>query len=542
MRRFILLGLLAAFSLMAVSSSIDRVVVFPDRATVVRKASITITASGEHEFEIEGIPPSAEPSTVRLSGSGTGGLTFGAVQMTKNYEPPDSGRLAEIEERLKVIEDELTALTQRRQALEIQRTYLSNIGDISAGSATFEIRSGSVNAQGYKQTFDFLETELSGLADRQVALAKLERELKEERIRLQRERQNLGYGQDKGYIASFTIKSTSAGKADVELSYNVRNAGWTPSYDARADSETGKVELTYYGQVKQRTGEDWKRVQVTLSTSRPALGARAPELDPWYLNVYEPITYSRSAKTAGAPPPAPMSYASESVMMADMGFEPEPEEIAYSSAEAVTSGGGSVNFEIPGRVDIPADNSLKKLSVGIFEFDMEESYVAVPKISEFAYLRAKFINDSDFPLLAGTVSIFQGQNYVGESRTNFVAPGEEMELSMGVVEAIKVERTILKDFAAKGGLFGSKRKRAYGYQTEIANNLGRSINIEIFEQIPVSRDSRISIEDMEFVPELKDEPSRGIFSWKLEVPSKHKQTAILRFMVVYPKDIEVSGL
>ncbi len=541
MKKHLLLGLLAAVSLFAVSSSIDRVVVFPDRATVVRKASITIPSSGEHDFEIPGIPPSADASTVRLSGSGTGGLTFGAVQMTKNYLPPDSGRIAQIEERLKVIADELEALTQRRQALEIERLYLSKIGDISAGAATFEIRSGSVNPQGYKQTFDFLERELSGLADRQVALAKLERDLKEERTRLQRERQNLGYGEDKGYIANFTIKSTAAGKADVELSYTVWNAGWSPSYDARNDSEKGTVELTYYGQVRQRSGEDWNRAKITLSTSRPALGAIAPELDPWYLSIYEPpqVTYRASAKMASPAPAPPMA-------MADMAFaeaeEPAPSGIGYSSAEAVTSGGGSVNFEIPGRVDIPADNSLKKLSVGIFIFDSKESFVTVPKISELAYLRAKFTNTTDFPLLAGPVAIFQGQNYVGESKTDFVAPGEEMELSMGVVEAVKVKRTLLKDFAAKGGLFGSKRKRAYGYITEITNNLGRAINIEVFEQIPVARDSRISIEEIEFVPKLKEEPNRGIASWKLEIPASQKASATLKFIVAYPKDIEVQGL
>lgn len=542
MRNLLLIGLLAAVSAFSISSAVDRVIVFPDRATVVRIASINITSAGEHEYEIQGIPASADPSTVRLSGSGTGGLVFGAVQMTTDYEPPDSGRLAEIEERLKVIEDELRALEQRRNAIDIERNYLTKIGDISAGSATFEIRSGDVDPQAYKQTFDFLVNELSGLADRQVELAKLERDLKEERTRLQRERSNLGHRQNKGYIASFTIKSSGPGNADIELSYTVWNAGWSPSYDARSNAEAGTVELTYYGQVRQRTGEDWKDVKVTLSTSRPALGANAPKLDPWYLSIFEAaITQTSSRAKAGAAPMYSMDMAAEEAKLSPP-MAPEPEPIRHTTAEALTSGGGSVNFDIPGRVDIPADNSLKKLTVGVFEFDSEESYVCVPKIAEHAYLRAKFTNNSDFPILAGPVSIFQGQNYVGESQTEFVAPGEELELSMGVVEAIKIERILLKDYAKKGGLFGSKRKRAYGYRTEISNNLDREINIEVFEQIPVSRDSRIEIDDIEFSPELEVEPERGIFSWKLKIPAGQTINVEIRFIVEYPKDLEIRGL
>jgi len=544
MQKLILFVILLSITVtFAVNSALDRVTVFPDRATVVRNATVNITGAGEHEIEVSGIPNSADPSTVRLSGSGTGGLVFGAVQMTRDYMPPDSGRIAEIEERLKVIEDELQALTQRRDALNIERSFLTKIGDISAGAATFEIRTGDVDPQAYRQTFDFMDKELSGLADKQVELAKTERDLKEERTRLQRERNDLGYGKDKGYIASFTIKSKSAGKAAVELSYTVWQAGWIPSYDARSISETGKVEITYYGEVRQRTGEDWNRVKITLSTSRPSLGASAPELEPWYLNIYEPYSYNEpSSGRRGYAKSAPPSPPAMAIMESMDDFDAEAKPIEYMGAEAVQSGGGSVQFDIPGRVDIPMDNSLKKLQVGIFEFDAKESYICVPKLAEHAFLRAKFENESDFPFLAGKVAVFQGQDYVGDSRITFVAPGEEIELSMGVSEAIKIERKLLKDFAAKGGLFGSKRKRAYAYRTEITNNLDRNISIEIFEQIPVPSDSRIKLNDVEYIPEIPEQPERGLFSWKIDIPKGKKATAELRFIVEYPKDLEIEGL
>ncbi len=541
----VLLLLLSTLPLFGVDSKIDLVTVFPDRATVVRTAKISLSSAGEHLIEMSGIPSAADASTVRLKGTGTGKMAFGAVQMTKDYAPPDSGRIAEIEERLKVINDELQALVQRRQAIDIERGFLSKIGDISAGSATDELKAGTVNALAYDKTFAFLDDKLTGLADRQVELSKTERDLKDERIRLQRERSNLGYGVDKGYIAEFTIKNNAAGTANVELSYTVWNSGWYPAYDARSNSETGAVGLTYYGIVRQRSGEDWDDVKIVLSTSRPSLGARAPKLEPWYLNVLEEYrrreTRVGMSKMGAAAPQSPMmALSTEGIEESADFFEPAP--IEHIVAEAAVSGGGSVQFEIPGRADIPADNSIKKLVVGEFQFDMEETYICVPKITEFAYLRAKFTNETEFPLLAGAVSIFQGQNYVGDSNIEFVAPGEEVELSMGVTEAIKVERKILKEFAAKGGFFGGKRKRAYAYRTEIVNNLSRAIEIEIFEQTPVSRDSRIEIEDIEYLPKLDDKPERGIFSWKINIPAGEKKNVEIRFIVIYPKDLDITGL
>ena len=37
------------------------------------------------------------------------------------------------------------------------------------------------------------------------------------------------------------------------------------------------------GEVRQRTGEDWSNVRLTLSTARPSVSARLPELDPWFI-------------------------------------------------------------------------------------------------------------------------------------------------------------------------------------------------------------------------------------------------------------------
>ncbi len=62
-------------------------------------------------------------------------------------------------------------------------------------------------------------------------------------------------------------------EADLTVRYQVRNAGWTPRYDARlaTGSKTAPplLELTRRADIVQRTGETWDNVAVQLSTTRP---------------------------------------------------------------------------------------------------------------------------------------------------------------------------------------------------------------------------------------------------------------------------------
>ncbi|MDZ7815728.1 MAG: DUF4139 domain-containing protein [Planctomycetota bacterium] len=53
--------------------------------------------------------------------------------------------------------------------------------------------------------------------------------------------------------------------------------GWSTAYDARLQ-ENGKLSLSYFANVKQRTSEDWEGVEMSLSTNSIAAVALPPEL------------------------------------------------------------------------------------------------------------------------------------------------------------------------------------------------------------------------------------------------------------------------
>jgi uncharacterized protein (TIGR02231 family) len=88
----------------------------------------------------------------------------------------------------------------------------------------------------------------------------------------------------------------------LQLTYIVQGASWAPTYDIRAtigaDKSGGEssdsMQVTYFGVVKQSTGEDWDSVSVTLSTASPAVAGTPP---------LPPTRIARFARNQRAPMP-----------------------------------------------------------------------------------------------------------------------------------------------------------------------------------------------------------------------------------------------
>ncbi len=65
----------------------------------------------------------------------------------------------------------------------------------------------------------------------------------------------------------------------------MQNAGWDPAYNARVESVTDPLKLESIALVKQQTGEDWDRVNLSVSTGTPNRNRSKPNLTPWFLHA-----------------------------------------------------------------------------------------------------------------------------------------------------------------------------------------------------------------------------------------------------------------
>jgi uncharacterized protein (TIGR02231 family) len=76
--------------------------------------------------------------------------------------------------------------------------------------------------------------------------------------------------------------------------------------------------------------------------------------------------------------------------------------------------GSTATFEIPRVATIQSDNSPHKVTIGLINLKPDFEYESVPKITPYAYIKAKVINSSEYSLLAGSANVFLDNNFVAK--------------------------------------------------------------------------------------------------------------------------------
>ncbi|MCK4738773.1 MAG: mucoidy inhibitor MuiA family protein [Deltaproteobacteria bacterium] len=524
-------------------SKITAVTVFADRALITRTLTTNLL-EGTHEIIFDNLPLHLIDGSERVSLVGEEGLKILGTEVTKNFlENTDNKRVKSLEKRLEKLEDEKKLIKSRVRNLEEQRTFIRSIKVKATSDMTEEIERGKPKLGEWQGIVDFYLKNLNNVDTATIAEEQKARELDKKIKDVRNEfyeirNKNRERGTKK---VSVELEQKKAGKVRAELTYAIFGASWQSAYDLRAGGSIKGLELTYYGEVTQNTGEDWKDVKLTLSTARPSHGATAPKLPPWYVEKPVVLGYSRGL--------AKKSFRSKSKGLLD---EPdfameEKLEVAKEASPAplatavVGEGWTSTTFNIKRRADVLSDGRKKRLTVAIKTFDAEFSYETTPKLSEFAFLKAKIINTAEYPFLPGEASVYVDDNFIGLANLKNIAPSEEAQVSLGIDAGVKIKRIIVKRDKGKSGFISSKLRSTYRYRVEVENFKKEKISITVIDQIPVTRDSAIKVKFVEAVPEFfvetKEDTDKGILKWKLELEPKEKKEITFEFYIDYPKDL-----
>jgi uncharacterized protein (TIGR02231 family) len=335
----------------------------------------------------------------------------------------------------------------------------------------------------------------------------------------------------------------SGGAFTPEITYVVTGAGWLPLYDVRLfEEEGGKLEVTNIAQVTQRTGQDWKGVELTVSTARPALSQQLPELKPWYIDEYRPPEIAPRrlrAVTAQA-----QLAAVEDVMMdaapSPIAETPLETEAATALAE-VRESETVVSYKVSGESNIPSDGSPHKVTISRSQMNPALDYLAVPKYTDAVFRRVKALNGGPGPMLSGPINLFVGDEFVGSSRLDYVPMGDEMEILIGVEERITIERELTRRDVDKKRL-RDRRQLQYGYKIELKNLMPAGVQVEVHDHIPVARHEEIRVKLLQFEPEPVEHSDLNLFEWQITVPAGQERAISYDFIVEHPRDLKIIGM
>jgi uncharacterized protein (TIGR02231 family) len=461
-----------------IDSKITDVTVYRQNAQITAAAKTPLKA-GTSEIVIENVSTSIIPSSMQVALSAQGKVTLLSAKYEPNYlqSPKKNPKVIALEDSLELVNENLQFIKDQKDVYSGMESVLNSNKSL-ANDNGFSAAQVSALIENYR-------TQLSAIRKKTTELVKSEKALNTTKTRLQNQLNTLNakLNAPSGQIV-LQISALQPTTADFKITYVTQNAGWEPIYDLRAKDINSPVELNYKANIYQNTGFDWENINLTVSTGNPTQNNNRPILSTQFIDIRKPIQLRTASPAMGK-----SNLAYERMEMANR-------EVAYDDAfdysAAVIENQLNVDFEIQLPQHIPSDG--KKHMVALDQQTIATNYIyhSVPKLDGGSFLLAKISNWGSLNLLPGNANIFFEGAYVGETYINPSVAKDTLLLSMGKDEKINIKRTEVKDFTSTR-FIGSNKTQTFTYEIEIKNNKNSAIELEVLDQIPISKNKDITV-------------------------------------------------
>ena len=561
----------------------SRVVVYQDQAEVRRDLSCSLS-EGESTVRIVGFPDVTDPDSVRVElkrHQSEGLAVISDVVYVSQYrvereaasaeegEEASSSSVMSERDQLKheklVIEGKLSVLRRELKLVQALNAVLQGEEVRSSEEATARVKQAS-NRESLQRVVEFveyscsrrdeLERRVSALSDQLDCVArKLETVEMNEAKSGGRTRE--GKQQQEEFVGAVEIafESDCVQSVQVLVSYVVSNASWSSLYHLRVSTQESSVQVHYFGQVKQWTGEDWVNTYISLSTASPSKGGNPPQLEQHNISRYYPpqpnFGYAGLRQSINE---CEMSY-KEPAFSGQERFRTitqaplrPPMRLVEVSKSQLQTGLFIQTFDVLRPASIPSDSTEHKVSVSVIDLESSFENVCIPEESSNVYLVAKATNTSEYPLLSGPSSVFMDNNFISKSALKSVSPGEEITCSLGVDPLVRVSLKAGDSYQSHQAGWISKGtvSEEYSKVTCVKNTKKSPISVKVVESVPVSEDERVKVHLLEPVcarAGVKVGVSGGgsvmlneknQLEWCMQVQPTSQRKFLLNYVVEYP--------
>ena len=522
-----------AFNLRAdelpVSTNITDVTVFLSGVTVTSKGNANLPA-GNSDLVFSKLSTSINEKTIQVTCAGD--ITIVSVSYRINYltSPELTKEMKRVKDSLSLMNLDLLKNLMAQSVLNGQMDLITSNKEIGGANV-------GVGMQNLQQIVDYYFTKMTQIKADLFVLTEREKVIREIMGRLNAQQGELNSKDNKptGEIV-VQVSTKNPTSSPFKLTYLDNQSGWTPEYDLRSDGINAPLKLTYKAMVYQNIGVDWKNVNITLSTGNPTQSAAGPVLNPWYLYYYTPQIYNY-----GYNAPSVNRSVAEPTTAWD-GDLKNSEKINQTIADYTTVQQNQlqVNFIISLPYNIPSDGKTHMVEIQKAELKANYEYYAVPKLDADAFLIARITDWESLNLLPGTTNVFFEGTYIGQSVINPISTVDTLKFSLGRDKKIIIKRDKLKEFCKKS-FFGDKTKQQLKFEFTIRNTRSDDITIRILDQLPISNNGDITVEDTDYGDAIL-KPETGELTWIKKVKSGEEQKFRFGFSVRYPKDKMVQGL
>ncbi len=571
------------------NSKIISVKLYQNQATIIRKVNLRLV-KGLNTVVISNLSPLLYDWSVRgsLPGSFSGKINSLEVEQ-KALVKKRQQSIVSIEDRLELLREKDQVFIDDLKNINSQEKFLNSILEFTNATVSKELATRIPQISLWDNTLEYVTTKRTGLLREKRRIEKEREKIGKEiqkwefelsqiagtvyfrnyqflnkaildnrsTLNIQQYADNTGQYEEKKRIFKnptekvdvekrliVSIYSPENREIDFTVSYVIPQTSWQMKYDIRASSKNKNISMVIYGDIYQKTGENWDSISLSLSTGAPINAISPPMLYPWYLDL-EP-TYrdgNIGKKDKG--------YGKE---MSKKALPVEEDKKSEEYQTTIKEEGSYFEISIPSKQNIASSTKYQKKYVKEYDLEGEGNvkfyYEMTPEKTNNALLKATVKNTTDLPWLDGEAQIFLENEFMGKVSIPFTPPGKEQELVFGTEARIIARKELVKKYEETAGVLGGKRRINYSYKITIENQLPRKEELIITDAFPISKNEKIKL-DIEniSIPFMKDEEfekstsySQGIRRWKLTMDSHSKKVITYDVIITFDKEIRIWGL
>ena len=379
------------------------------------------------------------------------------------------------------------------------------------------------------------------------------------------------------------VNAPAARKATFTLNYYVKNAGWFPSYDVRSGSLAEPISIIYKANIFQNTREEWKNVELSLSSSNPSTGSVAPTLSTYWLdyglaaprynlnlngntvsgvvldNERTPVigaTVTIPGTTIGTITDISGKYSitipngQNKLQFSYIGLQTQTRDIqgnimnvtlqedTQTLDEVVVVGYGAERKPLmAGAVSGLKVNHKKDIQYeeeASMALDVEQSQGQMGYEFEIdAFLIAQVTDWEKLNLLEGEANVYFENTFIGKSIMNVAQQNDTLSFSLGRDKRIMIQRTKENEYTSRK-FMGSNQTQSIAWKLSVRNTRPEPVTLTLYDQLPVSRNNNITVTAEEISGGSLDE-AKGIITWQITLQPGEQRDLALRYKVKYPK-------
>ena len=518
----------------AIELPIASVTLLEDRAHVVRRGSLSLAAADDR-VQIERVAPVIADKTVAvIVVEGSVKVVDARVRRRSLIRLRDGDRVAEEQQlgaeraRLEREGDELEAERERLQAdhdlVARQLAALDQVASLSLADMAEDAAWGDELGPDAADRIAVVAGEeralIAQLVDREREIEELDRRLQQLAIRIAaidrpdaEERADL----------EIDLSGAAGTACELRVDYVVPGACWRPWHTARLDGAT--VELTTDACVWQKTGEDWRNVELMLSTERASLGAEPPRL------ASDLLRATRKSEQLL------VQAREQDIDTAGLGGGGEAGARAAVELPGIDDGGEVIALRAPERASIPSDGRPYRVRLTSFTAEAETQLVAFPELAPVVLLKSTQQNKGSEPLLAGPVDLVRSSGLVGRTSILFIAAGERFDLGWGPDADLRLSREV-DVLEEKSRMLSSWVERDTRIRVRLSNLGAAGRKLVVTERVPVSEIEKVKIEVDPSRTTGKQRPDQhGFLRWTIDLAAFGHQEIELTYQLKKHEDV-----